>query len=121
MTHFDKDGGKCNGIDFEVAGMQKLVNAVRATGATNICMLGGLQWSNSLTQWLKYRPHDPTGIYSSKAYEFSLKFPQEILLPRGTRTTLTTAIISNVGINMLLQVNNPFSSISIINLNIDNK
>jgi hypothetical protein len=24
-------------------------------------MLGGLQWANSLMQWLKYKPYDPLG------------------------------------------------------------
>lgn len=36
--------------------MDTLVNAIRSVGATNICMLGGLKWSNSLTRWLEYAP-----------------------------------------------------------------
>jgi hypothetical protein len=48
----------------ETVGMQALVNAVRATGATNVILLGGIQWANTLwssaTQnWLAYRPSDP--------------------------------------------------------------
>jgi hypothetical protein len=38
--------------------MQTLVNAVRATGATNVVMLGGLAYSNDLTQWLQFKPTD---------------------------------------------------------------
>jgi hypothetical protein len=38
--------------------MQSLVNAVRGTGATNVIMLGGLAWSNDLSQWLTYKPTD---------------------------------------------------------------
>ncbi|GAA2272999.1 cellulase family glycosylhydrolase [Nonomuraea roseoviolacea subsp. roseoviolacea] len=56
-----RDGGTCTGIGYQVAGMQSLVNAVRATGATNVIMLGGLAWSNDLSQWLTYKPADPTG------------------------------------------------------------
>ena len=56
-----RDGGTCGGITYQVAGMQSLVNAVRATGATNVIMLGGLAWSNDLTQWLAYKPTDSTG------------------------------------------------------------
>ena len=41
-----------------MAGFQSLVNAVRATGATNIIMLGGLAYSNDLSQWLQYKPVD---------------------------------------------------------------
>jgi hypothetical protein len=54
-----KNGGSCAGASYPVAGMQELVNAVRATGATNVVALGGLAWSNDLTQWLAYRPADP--------------------------------------------------------------
>lgn len=49
----------CQDVNFAVAGMQTLVNTVRATGATNILMLGGLAWANDLSQWLPYKPLDP--------------------------------------------------------------
>ncbi len=49
----------CPEENYAVAGMQTLVTAVRATGATNILMLGGLQYSNDLSQWLQYEPTDP--------------------------------------------------------------
>ncbi len=52
-------GSACTGIAYPVAGMQSLVNAVRSTGATNVIMVGGLAWSNDLTQWLAYEPVDP--------------------------------------------------------------
>ncbi|MEV6849309.1 cellulase family glycosylhydrolase [Actinoplanes sp. NPDC051411] len=56
-----RDGGTCGGITYPVAGMQSLVDAVRGTGATNVILLGGLAWSNDLTQWLTYKPTDPAG------------------------------------------------------------
>lgn len=40
-------------------GMQGLVDAIRSTGATNPIMLGGLNWSEDLTQFLHYLPSDP--------------------------------------------------------------
>ncbi|HKY49736.1 MAG TPA: cellulase family glycosylhydrolase [Candidatus Limnocylindria bacterium] len=50
----------------ETVGMQALVDAVRATGATNVIMLGGIQfantlWSSGTRNWLAYRPVDPVG------------------------------------------------------------
>ena len=54
-----RDGGTCNGIGYQVAGMQTLVSAIRATGATNVIALGGLRWSNYLDQWIAYKPNDP--------------------------------------------------------------
>jgi hypothetical protein len=52
-------GHDCVGIGYPVAGMQTLVNAVRSTGADNVLMLGGLEWSNDLTGWLSHEPADP--------------------------------------------------------------
>jgi len=54
-----RDGGTCAGIGYQVAGFQSLVNSVRGTGATNIIMIGGLAFSNDLTQWLAFKPTDP--------------------------------------------------------------
>ena len=51
-------GGNCNTVPFAVAGMQTLVNTVRATGASNILMLGGLAYSNDLSGWLANKPYD---------------------------------------------------------------
>ena len=51
--------GPCTDVPFAVAGMQTLVDAVRATGARNVILLGGLRWANNLTQWLAYEPTDP--------------------------------------------------------------
>jgi hypothetical protein len=41
------------------AGMTTLVNVVRATGATQPIMLGGLSYASDLSQWLAYAPVDP--------------------------------------------------------------
>jgi hypothetical protein len=69
-----KNGGTCSGVNYQVAGMQTLVNTVRATGATNIIALGGLQFSNALSQWLANKPSDPTGnlIAAWHSYNFNI-------------------------------------------------
>ncbi|MGW2641590.1 cellulase family glycosylhydrolase [Streptomyces sp. NPDC001348] len=56
-----KDGGTCSGISYQVAGMQDLVDSIRSTGAKNVILAGGLAYSNDLSQWLTYKPTDPTG------------------------------------------------------------
>ncbi|MEV8435881.1 cellulase family glycosylhydrolase [Actinosynnema sp. NPDC051121] len=68
-----RDGGTCTGIDYEVAGMQDLLDAVRATGARNVVMSAGLTWTNDLSQWLAYQPVDPTGnlMASWHSYNFN--------------------------------------------------
>lgn len=60
---------------YQAVGMQALVTAIRSgTAATNVILLGGLEYSNALTQWLAYAPVDPAGnlgaawhIYSNNA------------------------------------------------------
>jgi endoglucanase len=55
------------------AGMQRLVNAVRAAGGRQPLMLGGLAWSNDLAGWLRWRPRDPLHqlIASFHLYNFN--------------------------------------------------
>jgi hypothetical protein len=39
--------------------MQRLVDAVRATGSSNVIMVGGPQFAGDLDQWRAYEPVDP--------------------------------------------------------------
>jgi hypothetical protein len=66
-------GSACIGISYPVAGMQTLVNTVRSTGAGNVIMLGGLAYSNDLTEWLQYEPFDPRHnlVASWHSYNFN--------------------------------------------------
>ncbi len=66
-------GGTCAGISYQVAGMQSMVNAVRGTGAANVLMLGGEEYSNDLTSWLAYEPTDPDHnlVASWHSYNFN--------------------------------------------------
>ena len=54
------------------AGMQSLVTAVRAMGAQQPIMLGGLGYSSDLSQWLSYEPSDPANqlVASFHLYNF---------------------------------------------------
>ncbi len=66
-----RDGGTCSGIPYQVAGFQKLVDTVRATGATNVILVGGLAYSNDLTQWLQYKPTDPKNNLAAFAHIYN--------------------------------------------------
>ncbi|MBO3747057.1 cellulase family glycosylhydrolase [Streptosporangiaceae bacterium NEAU-GS5] len=66
-----KNGGTCPGISYQVAGFQGLVNTVRATGATNIIMIGGLAFSNDLTQWLANKPTDSLNNLAAFAHIYN--------------------------------------------------
>jgi len=56
-----RDGCTVSNSDgtWSTAGMTQLVAAVRAAGATQPVMLGGLQYASDLSQWLAFEPVDP--------------------------------------------------------------
>jgi hypothetical protein len=47
-----------SGVTYTSAGMQELVNDVRASGATNPLIVGSLDYDSDQTQWLQYMPTD---------------------------------------------------------------
>lgn len=49
----------CAILEWQAVGMQRLVDVVRATGAKQPIMLGGLDWANDLRDWLRFKPRDP--------------------------------------------------------------
>jgi len=46
-------------VPYEAAGMQDLVTSIRGAGASQLILVGGLEYSNDLTGWQEYRPSDP--------------------------------------------------------------
>jgi endoglucanase len=44
---------------YQGVGMQSIVTAIRDAGSSHVILLGGLQYSNALSQWLTYKPTDP--------------------------------------------------------------
>jgi endoglucanase len=56
-----RDGGACPGLDYEAAGMQELVDAVRGAGAKNLLLVAGVRYGNVLSHWREYRPVDSGG------------------------------------------------------------
>lgn len=63
--YFSGLGSKSTLVTWTAVGMQQLVNAIRgvhgfpATGATQPILLGGVNYSNDLLEWLQYEPADP--------------------------------------------------------------
>jgi len=48
-------------IPWRAAGMQAMLDTVRATGAKNVVLVSGLSYAGNLRRWLDYRPVDPLG------------------------------------------------------------
>jgi hypothetical protein len=75
--------------------MQALVNAVRATGATQPIMIGGLAWSNDLSGWLANEPVDSAHalVASFHNYNFNLCDPScwsSTVAPLATQVPVVT-------------------------------
>jgi endoglucanase len=45
--------------NWKSAGMQQMLDAVRATGASNVVIAGGVGWSAEMSGWLANKPSDP--------------------------------------------------------------
>ncbi|HEY3497646.1 MAG TPA: cellulase family glycosylhydrolase [Polyangiaceae bacterium] len=56
-----RDGCTILPDDYQAAGMQELVTAIRDTGSTHVILLGGLDWSNCFDGFLSHLPDDPIG------------------------------------------------------------
>jgi hypothetical protein len=65
------NGGTCAGVGYTAAGMQGLLNAVRATGATNVVMSPGVQYAGFLDQWLNYEPSDPDHQLAASVHKYN--------------------------------------------------
>lgn len=53
-----RNGGSSCNEGYSVVGMQSLINTIRATGATNVIQVPGIQYANTMTQFLNYKPTD---------------------------------------------------------------
>jgi hypothetical protein len=56
---------------WQVAGMQQLVTTIRATGASNVIMAGGLSFANDLSVWLQYKPTDPANQLAASFHTYN--------------------------------------------------
>ena len=66
-----KNGVTCLGVSYTAVGMQSLVDTVRATGATNILMIPGITYANTLDQWLTYKPTDPLNNLAASWHSYA--------------------------------------------------
>jgi endoglucanase len=55
---------------YQAAGMQELVDAVRATGAAQPLLLGGPEYASDVSQWAAYAPHDPRNALIAAQHDY---------------------------------------------------
>jgi endoglucanase len=65
--------GGVDTVPWQTVGTQSLVNTIRATGATQPILLGGLAFANDLSGWRSHEPDDPLGqlVASFHVYPFN--------------------------------------------------
>ncbi len=69
--YYTDNSAATGNMEWNSAGIQTLVNAVRSTGATNVIMANGLDWANDLTGWLSHKPADPLNNIAAGWHSYS--------------------------------------------------
>eukprot|EP01113_Clastostelium_recurvatum_P009852 TRINITY_DN147_c0_g1_i2.p1 TRINITY_DN147_c0_g1~~TRINITY_DN147_c0_g1_i2.p1 ORF type:complete len:323 (+),score=63.48 TRINITY_DN147_c0_g1_i2:162-1130(+) len=69
--------GGDSGDGFTVSGMQELYNTVRATGANNLVVVGGLNWAFDLSGVATHRVKGTGIIYNTHPYNYGGKQPSD--------------------------------------------
>jgi endoglucanase len=68
---YDANGIKT--VPYQVAGLQTLVNTIRAAGATQPVLTGGLDYANDLSQWATHAPDDPLNQEAASFHNYQGK------------------------------------------------
>jgi Cellulase (glycosyl hydrolase family 5) len=72
----DRSANDANGLKtatYRVAGLQTLVNTIRAAGATQPVLTGGLDFANDLSQWATHAPDDPLNQEAASFHNYQGK------------------------------------------------
>ncbi len=78
QVYFDGGSGVMN-LTWSTAGMQSLLNAVRATGATNVVLTSTLAYASQMDGWLKYMPTDPAAQLGAVWHAYpSSQYPSQV-------------------------------------------
>jgi endoglucanase len=68
---YDANGVKT--VPYRVAGLQPLVSTIRAAGATQPVLTGGLDYANDLSQWATHAPDDPLNQEAASFHNYQGK------------------------------------------------
>jgi len=68
--------GGDSGQGWTAVGMQQIYNTIRATGAQQICIAGGLNWAFDLSQVLQYPIQGNNIMYNTHPYDYPGKQPE---------------------------------------------
>jgi len=80
-----------DGSTYTSVGTQSLVNTIRATGATNIIMVPGVQFTNVLAQWVLYKPTDSANNLVASWHSYS----DQICVPQSCWDSQIAPVLAN--------------------------
>jgi len=80
---------------WQVAGYQTLINAVRATGATNVILCGGNRYSDDLTWWGQQAPTDAIGQLAAAIHLYAGGYPYNLATGSGPVDSMLAANVAN--------------------------
>ena len=99
ITESDRRAG--TSITYPAVGMQAMLDAIRATGANNVVVAGGLDWSYDLSGILTDGPlKDPMGhgvVYANHAYPFKGETVDKWIVRMEKATSRFPVIVSEFG------------------------
>ncbi len=84
-------------LTWRVAGMQQMIDAVRATGAKNLVISNGLDWANDDSGWLTHRPMDPAKNLAAGWHEYGGETCSNLKCWSGTIAPLAQKVPVIVG------------------------
>jgi endoglucanase len=76
VTSYSNDCNCSKTVSYTGVGMQALVDAVRATGATNLVLAAGLDWGYKLDQLDTYALQGSNIVYDTHPYPYQGKMPK---------------------------------------------
>lgn len=91
-----QNGGD-SGDGFQVVGMQELYDTVRATGADNLVIIGGLRWAYDLSGVPAHRIQGYNIVYASHVYDYGDKQPSVWDQDWGFLTATDPVIVTEFG------------------------
>ena len=81
---------------WRTAGMQQMLNAVRATGSTNVVLTSTLSYASAIYNWLQYKPTDPANQLGAVWHAYSVpEYPNQVdcvNMPGCSATIMAAAI-----------------------------
>jgi hypothetical protein len=89
-------GYKAVQTTWQVAGMNQLISTVRATGATNVILAGGLSYSNDLSGWATNTPQDPQGQLAAAWHIYAQSYPYTDLSAGSSTVTMLAGVNASV-------------------------